>query len=92
MPCTIGTTQACGDAGPRQTLWTCDGETPDLQSHGHSPDLPELREHWDTAVSHRVRVWGCLCRAGVGLPDPCGSLLTRGILWFCDSVHSNEPQ
>lgn len=46
--------------------------------HGseHSPELPELRESWGTALSHRVWVWGCW----VGLSGPCGSLPAQGIL------------
>ena len=78
MPGTTGTTRACGDVGPCQTLDVMgrshqfDGETPDLESSGHSPDLPELREHWDTAVSHRVGVWGCCVGLGLGSVIPVG--------------------
>lgn len=41
---------------------------------GHSPELLELRERWDGALSHRV--WMAPCGAGVGLGDPSGSLPT----------------
>ena len=34
----------------------------------------ELRECWDTALSHRAGGWVVLRGAEVGLSDPCGSL------------------
>ena len=30
------------------------------QGSGHSPELLELREHWDTTLRHQVWVWGVL--------------------------------
>lgn len=33
------------------------------QGSGHSPELLELMEHWDTALRHRVGVWVVLCGA-----------------------------
>jgi len=33
------------------------------QGSGHSPELLEIREHWDTALRHRVCVWAVLCGA-----------------------------
>ena len=34
--------------------------------------MPELRERWDTALTHWG--WGCCVGPGVGLGDPCGAL------------------
>lgn len=53
------------------------------QGSGHGPNLPELKGHWDTALSHRVWVWVVLCGDGVG---PCESLSTRVISWSCGLV------
>jgi len=48
------------------------------QGSGHSLKLPELRQHWDNALRHRV--WWCCMEPGVGLYDPFGSLPTQDIL------------
>jgi len=40
----------------------------------HGLELPELRECWDTSLSHRV--WVGLCGARVGLDGPLGALPT----------------
>jgi len=37
------------------------------QGSGHGPELPELRERWDTALSHRVCAGVLLCEAGLDL-------------------------
>lgn len=34
------------------------------QGNGHGPELPELRECWDTTLSHRDWVWVVLHGAG----------------------------
>ena len=46
------------------------GRAPEGAGHGagcqgsrHSPELPELRERWDTALSRRVCAGVLLCRA-----------------------------
>lgn len=35
------------------------------------PELMELREHWDTALSHRVWLWGLVGLGSVILVSPC---------------------
>ena len=50
------------------------------------PELPELSEHRDTALSHRVSVWVVLCTDRGCLHDPCGSLPTLVILWFYEML------
>ena len=50
------------------------------QGSGHGPELPELRERWDTALSRRVWAGVLLCGAGldlVTLIDP----FQRGIFY-----------
>lgn len=43
------------------------------------------------ALRHRFEFWVVLCGPGLGLDDPCGSLLTQDILWFCDLSASSQP-
>lgn len=50
-----GSTELCSITGKRSAA-VGSGQGTALQGRGHSSELPELREHRDTALSHRVWV------------------------------------
>ena len=69
-----------------RTLGHGTGMAQAAQGSGHGPELLELRERWDTALSHRVGVWVVLCGVGVGLSVPCGSLPAWDTQQFCEGL------
>ena len=50
-----GSAELCSITGKRSAA-VGSGQGTALQGRGHSSELPELREHRDTALSHRVWV------------------------------------
>ena len=44
------------------------------QGTGHVPELPDLREHWDTSPTIGFGFGWCCVELWVGLGGPCGSL------------------
>lgn len=55
-----------------------------------NPELLEFKEHWTTLWDVGLN-FECSCvEQGVGVIDPCGSLSTWDILWFCDSYKEGK--
>jgi len=52
------------------------------QGRGHGPELPALREHWDTTLRHRVGFGLLRLGPGAGFSNRCGSLPAQDVLWF----------
>ena len=62
------------------------------QDNGNSPKLLEFKKHWDNMLRYTYGlnfVWFCV-EPGVGFDDPCGSLPTWDILWFCSARSTTE--
>lgn len=92
----FSTEQSRGTAtGPVRVAWSGVrggsgvGKGSALWDSRHGPELSELREHWDTALSHRCRGWVVVCKgrgwAQCSLWVPSNSGYSM-IVWLPDYV------